>query len=88
MLTGQRGNGERRSGGLPASAPAAPLAGSEDPARALSPGRRDAATAASSAERTAQDVQFWIPSILIGAESKSAPNGSVRVLPDLLSYSA
>jgi hypothetical protein len=36
--------------------------------------------AASLAERIAQDVQFWMPGILTGAESKPARNGSARVL--------
>lgn len=46
--------------------PAAPLACSEESARALSRGRRAVATAASSAERTAQDVQFEPTSPITG----------------------
>ena len=38
-------------------------------------GRRAATMAASLAERTPQDVQFWMPGILIGAASKPVPNG-------------
>ena len=36
---------------------------------------------ASLAERTAQDVQFWMPGILIGVASKPAHSGGYRAMP-------
>jgi hypothetical protein len=49
--------------------------GREDPARAVGPGHRGASTIVGPAERTVQDLRFWMLVILISAESKSAPNG-------------
>jgi DNA-binding NarL/FixJ family response regulator len=57
--------------------PAAPLACTENSAR-LKLGRRPVATVATSAERTAQDIQLWTPR-LISAGSKPAPLGDARL---------